>query len=90
MEKKQQKKPYYRRISNMPNNPTQDTYQPDGIGSEFEQHNFGEVNEGEIFRLNADDKDNSLYRKENETQAMDVKTRQIHDFKGNVKIFIKI
>ena len=74
----------------MPNNHTQDLYNPDGIGSEFEEHSFGEVNVGEIFRYNADNKDQSLYRKENETQAMDIKTRVLHNISDNTKIYITI
>ena len=62
----------------MSNNHTQDLYRPDGIGSEFEEHHFSEVNVSEIFRLNPDNADQSLYRKENETQALDVKTRILH------------
>ena len=74
----------------MPNNPSQDTYNPAGIGSEFEEHTFSEVNIGEIFRLNPDSNDQSLYRKENETQAMDVRTRVIHDIGQSTKIYILI
>ena len=74
----------------MPNNHTQDLYQPDGIGSEFEEHEFSEVNVGEIFRLNAFNSDQSLYRKENEIQAIDVKTRIMHNLGANTKIYIKI
>ena len=74
----------------MPNNPTQDRYQPDGIGSEFEEHYFNELNTGEIFRLNADTKDQSLYRKENETKAMDVKTRILHNIGNNIKVYTTI
>ena len=74
----------------MPNNPTQDAYRPDGIGSEFEEHLFNELNIGEIFRLNADTKDQSLYRKENENQAIDVKTRITHNINSNVNVYITI
>ena len=74
----------------MPNNPTQDMYRPDGVGSEFEEHLFNELNIGEIFRLNADNKDESLYRKENENQAMDVKTRIIHNIGSNIKVYVTI
>ena len=74
----------------MPNNPTQDMYRPDGVGSEFEEHLFNELNIGEIFRLNADTKDQSLYRKENENQAIDVKTRITHNINSNVKVYITI
>ena len=74
----------------MPNNPVQDRYNPSGLSSEFEEYNFGEINIAEIFRLNASDSDQSLYRKENEQQAMDVKTRIIHNINDNTKVYIKI
>ncbi len=74
----------------MSNNHTQDLYNPDGIGSEFEEHIFSEINIAEIFRLNADNKDQSLYRKENDTQAMDVKTRIMHNITQNTKVYITI
>ena len=74
----------------MPNNPAQDTYNPSGIGSEFEEHLFDDINIGEIFRLNADSNDQSIYRKENETQALDVKTRIMHDIGQNTKVYITI
>ena len=74
----------------MPNNPTQDMYRPAAAGSEFEEHNFDEIPEGEIFRFNADDEDMSLYRKENETEALDVKTRITHAIAGNIKVYTKI
>ena len=74
----------------MPNNPTQDMYRPNNIGSEFEEHLFNELNVGEIFRLNADTKDQSLYRKENETKAMDVKTRILHNIGNNIKVYTTI
>ena len=74
----------------MPNNPAQDAYNPDGVGSEFEEQEFSEVNIGEIFRLNATNSDQSLYRKENETQALDIKTSVMHNLATNTKIYIKI
>ena len=74
----------------MANNHTQDLYRPDGVGSEFEEHIFSEINIAEIFRLNADNKDQSLYRKENDTQAMDVKTRIMHNITQNTKVYITI
>ena len=74
----------------MPNNQAQDRYNPTGIGSEFEEHNFSDINIGEIFRLNADSKDESLYRKENETQAIDVKTRLMHNIGQNIQVYITI
>ena len=74
----------------MPNNQAQDRYNPTGIGSEFEEHIFNEINIAEIFRLNPDSNDESLYRKENETQAMDVKTRIMHNINQDMKVYILI
>ena len=67
----------------MPNNPTQDIYNPDGIGSEFEEQYFNEIN-------NPDNADQSLYRKENDNQALDVKTRIMHDINLRTKVYVKI
>ena len=74
----------------MPNNQAQDRYNPTGIGSEFEEHDFNDINIGEIFRLNPDSNDQSLYRKENETQAIDVKTRVMHNINQNTTVYITI
>ena len=74
----------------MPNNQAQDRYNPTGIGSEFEEHTFNAINIGEIFRLNPDSNDQSIYRKENEQQAMDIKTRIMHNINDNTKVYIKI
>ena len=74
----------------MPNNQAQDRYNPTGVGSEFENHYFSEINIGEIFRLNPDSNDQSLYRKENDTQAMDVKTRITHEIGQNTLVYITI
>ena len=74
----------------MPNNQAQDRYNPTGVGSEFEEHTFNEINISEIFRLNPDSNDQSIYRKENETQAMDVKTRIMHNLNQNIKVYILI
>ena len=74
----------------MPNNQAEDRYNPIGVGSEFEEHLFDELNVGEIFRFNADGNDQSLYRKENETQAIDVKTRIIHNINSNTKVYVTI
>ena len=75
----------------MPNNPTTDRYNPASIGSEFESHLFDDINIGEIFRLHDNnDSETQLYRKETETEAMNVKTRKV--FAPDVKtvVYIKI
>ena len=75
----------------MPNNPSQDTYNPSGTGSEFEQHNFSEINIGEIFRIH-DNNNNTTeqFRKENDGQAIGIKNRVMYDFSQNQKVYIKI
>ena len=75
----------------MPNNPAEDRYNPSPIGSEFENHLFDDINVGEIFRIyDNNDAETQLYRKETETEAMNVKTRKV--FAPDVKtvVYIKI
>ena len=75
----------------MPNIPTEDRYNPAPIGSEFEEHLFDDINIGEIFRLYGNNNEETqLYRKETETEAMNVKTRKV--FAPDVKtvVYIKI
>jgi len=73
----------------MANNPTQDAFNPDRIGSEFEEHLFDELNSGEIFRV----KDNNTdiqYRKENDTQALSLGEGLLHDVDSRQVVYIKI
>ena len=75
----------------MPNNPAEDRYNPSPIGSEFENHLFDDINVGEIFRIyDNNDAETQLYRKETETEAMNVRTRKV--FAPDVKtvVYIKI
>ena len=75
----------------MPNITTEDRYNPSPIGSEFEEHLFDDINIGEIFRLyDNNNEETQLYRKETETEAINVKTRKV--FAPDVKtvVYIKI
>ena len=75
----------------MPNIPTKDRYNPSPIGSEFENHLFDDINIGEIFRLyDNNDAETQLYRKETETEAMNVKTREVFAPDRNTTVYIKI
>ena len=75
----------------MPNNQAQDAYNPDGIGSEFEQHLFDDINIGEIFRLyDNNNEETQVYRKETETEAMNVKTREVFVPDKRTTVYIKI
>ena len=75
----------------MPNNPTEDRYNPNSIGSEFEEHLFDDINIGEIFRLyDNNNEETQLYRKETETEAMNVKTREVSVQDKRTTVYIKI
>ena len=75
----------------MPNNPTTDRYNPASIGSEFESHLFDDINIGEIFRLyDNNNEETQLYRKETETEAMNVKTREGFIPGKRTTVYIKI
>ena len=75
----------------MPNNPTEDRYNPISIGSEFENNLFDDINIGEIFRLyDNNNEETQLYRKETETEAMNVKTREVFVQNKRTVVYIKI
>ena len=75
----------------MPNSPTTDRYNPTSIGSEFENHLFDDINIGEIFRLyDNNNEETQLYRKETETEAMNVKTREVFAPDKRTTVYIKI
>ena len=75
----------------MPNIPTEDRYNPAPIGSEFESHLFDDINIGEIFRLyDNNNEETQLYRKETETEAMNVKTREVFVQDKRITVYIKI
>lgn len=75
----------------MPNNPITDRYNPASIGSEFESHLFDDINIGEIFRLHDNnDAETQLYRKETETEVMNIKTRKVFSPDKRTTVYIKI
>ena len=75
----------------MPNDPTTDRYNPASIGSEFEEHLFDDINIGEIFRLyDNNNAETQLYRKETETEAMNVRTREVFVPEKRTNVYIKI
>ena len=73
----------------MSNNQAQDAYNPDRIGSEFEEHIFDELNEGEIFRMSTNNND-SQYRKEHEREAYSLKEMRLILIQRRQKVFTKI
>ena len=75
------------------NNPTQDTYQPPGTNTpDFEQNSFSDINTGDLFWLNQDrtNETNPSFRKLDESQAMNLISREVRGFQSRDKVFQKI
>ena len=66
----------------MANNPAGDMYDPPGIGqNDFDQHRFDDIEDDDLFWLNQQNGDNNpSYRKMNETQGYNTKTRIVENF----------
>jgi len=56
----------------MGNDHAQDRYDPPGVGSDFEEDYFGDVNIGEVFRLRPNSKA-KVFRKVKDGLAFDIK-----------------
>ena len=56
----------------MGNDHAQDRYDPPGVGSDFEEDYFGDVNIGEVFRLRPQSKA-KVFRKVKDGIAFDIK-----------------
>ena len=56
----------------MGNDHAQDRYDPPGVGSDFEEDYFGDVNIGEVFRLRPESKA-KVFRKVKDGVAFDIK-----------------
>ena len=75
------------------NDPAQDRYNPPGSTEhEWERKIFNELQEDETFyQTNKPDAYTPVWRKTPEPhQAMNVKTRQIHNFDMNTAVFVRI
>ena len=74
------------------NDPTQDLFNPpSNMSQDFEEMYFSELNNDELFyQTNKPKETPDIWRKVNEVNAMNVKTRQVHNFNGKTKVFQKI
>jgi len=74
------------------NNPTQDFFNPpSNMSQDFEETYFSELNIDELFyQTNRPKETPEIWRKVNEVNAMNVKTRQVHNFSGKTKVYQKI
>ena len=74
------------------NNPTQDFFNPpSNMSQDFEETYFSELNNDELFyQTNKPKEIPDIWRKVGENGAMNVKTRQVHNFNGKTKVYQKI
>ena len=74
------------------NNPTQDFFNPQSnMIQDFEEIYFSELNNDELFyQTNKPKETPDIWRKVGENGAMNVKTRQVHNFNGKTKVYQKI
>jgi hypothetical protein len=77
----------------MPNDPANDRYNPQGIGStDFDYFRFSDLPMEELFWLSDDTSSpkNTAYRKISETQGQNTKTREIFTMDGKAHTYQKI
>ena len=65
----------------MANNPSEDMYNPPGIGqNDFDEFRFDDIEQDDLFWLKSTNGDNPSYRKMNDTQGYNVQTGIVENF----------
>ena len=74
------------------NNPAGDFFNPpSNMSQDFEEVYFSELNNDELFyQTNRPKETPEIWRKVGENGAMNVKTRQVHNFNDKTKVYQKI
>ena len=73
------------------NDPVQDRYNPSSVNvTDFQPAKFGDLEVDELFWENTGTNDNPAFRKINENQALNTKTRLITNVSQTVNIYQKI
>tara|TARA_B100001250_G_scaffold335701_1_gene301981 strand:- start:597 stop:827 length:231 start_codon:yes stop_codon:yes gene_type:complete len=73
------------------NDPVNDRYNPPGLGSnDFERFQFSELEVGDLFWQSNQPGDNLSWRKENQTQAKNLRKQTIHNFDARAIVWQKI
>ena len=72
----------------MANDHARDRYDPPGVGSDFDEHLYGDVVKGEVFRLKPLSTEKS-YRKVDEYNCHDIVENQTKQFDANLKVYVK-
>ena len=73
------------------NNPANDAYNPPGnLSHDFERFKFGELEVDDLFWQSNQPGDNIPWRKENQTQGMNLRQRTTHTFDPNTVVWQKV
>jgi hypothetical protein len=72
----------------MANDHAKDRYDPPGVGSDFDEHIYGDVVRGEVFRLKPLSAD-KVYRKVDEYNCHDIIENQTKQFDAKLKVYVK-
>ena len=86
------KNSYYRRIRKMSNNPAKDQWwgTPKGtLDDDYEHFLFEDLQKEELFYFSDDPRDNVMYRKLNDTEAMGIKSREIVSVYRRAHTYVK-
>ena len=74
------------------NNPTRDRYEPpSNMSQDFEEFKFEDLEVDELFwQTNKPKEEQIPWRKNSQTQAINLKTQTTHNFQAKTKVFQKI
>ncbi len=73
------------------NNQANDRYNPPGsLSVDFEEFEFGELEDNELFWQTNRPEESNPWRKVSQTQGMNLKTQTTHNFQPKTKVFQKI
>ena len=72
------------------NNQANDRYNPPGsLSVDFEEFEFGELEDNELFWQTNRPEESNPWRKENQTQGKNLKSQTLHNFNIKTKVFQK-
>ena len=72
----------------MSNDHAKDRYDPPGIGTDWEENNYGDIVRGEVFRLEPNNQ-SKTYRKVDEFKCHDIKENLTTQFNPRTKVYVK-
>ena len=72
----------------MSNDHAKDRYDPPSVGSDWEEHKYGDVVAGEIFRISPNNSAKK-YRKIDETICHDIEENLTTRFNMDLKVYVK-